>query len=92
MYKRIYSNNFRKNLKSYLKNGNFSREKLEGIIDRIILGLPLEVSLKNHKLQGRYKHLYECHIQPDILLIHGKDEKLGLIILINIGSHSNLFG
>ena len=65
MYKRIYSNNFRKNLKSYLKN---------------------------HKLQGQYKNLYECHIQSDVLLVYEKNEKLGLIILINIGSHSNLFG
>lgn len=92
MYQIIHSNNFRRKLKNNLKNGCFPREKLEYLLYIFSSELPLDSSFKNHKLQGQYKHLYECHLQPDILLIYERDDKSRLIVLVDIGSHSDLFG
>lgn len=45
---------------------------------------------RNHKLQGRYKGCWECHIEPDWLLVY---EKLAdsTIFFLRTGTHSDLF-
>lgn len=51
----------------------------------------LPPTYKAHKLRGNYINHWECHIQPDWLLIwycnHDKKE----IHLIRTGTHSDLF-
>lgn len=91
MYQILYTNNFKKNLKKLLKSGNFPREKIENIIDVLSGGEILEPSLNNHKLHGKYIGMYECHIRPDVLLIYEKDNKEKVIILVDMGSHAELF-
>lgn len=46
---------------------------------------------KPHKLTGNYKGMWECHIQPDWLLIWEQNEIIKLITLTRTGSHSDLF-
>ena len=46
---------------------------------------------KPHVLKGNFKGLYECHIQPDWLLIWQLEQEIKLISLIRTGSHSDLF-
>lgn len=44
----------------------------------------------NHPLKGDYHGYWECHVLPDLLLIYQrKDNEL---ILVRLGSHSELFG
>lgn len=38
-----------------------------------------------------YINCKECHIEPDLLLIYQVHDKELLLLLINIGSHSELF-
>ena len=52
----------------------------------------LPAQYKPHKLVGKYAGLWECHIQQDWLLVWEQhDEELELI-LIDTGTHSDLFG
>jgi len=46
---------------------------------------------KPHKLTGNYQGFWECHIQPDWLLIWFYDEEKKLIELARTGTHSDLF-
>jgi len=46
---------------------------------------------KPHKLKGKYNGLWECHIQPDWLLIWDMDNDIKLITLLRTGSHIDLF-
>lgn len=59
------------------------------VLDLLINGKPLPAKYKNHKLVGNYRDRWECHIEPDWLLIYflGKD----YIIFERTGSHSDLF-
>lgn len=91
MYQIIFSNNFKKQSRKIIKSGQCPREKIENVIDILASGELLKLSLHNHKLQGKYNGLYECHIRPDVLLIYEKDEKLKLITLVALGSHNELF-
>nr|WP_183695740.1 type II toxin-antitoxin system YafQ family toxin [Alloprevotella rava] len=43
-----------------------------------------------HSLLGEYKGCMECHVENDFLLIW-MDETKGIIKLLRLGSHSELF-
>ena len=44
-----------------------------------------------HKLSGKYKGYWECHVKPGLLLIWDENEILNLIELVRSGTHSDLF-
>ena len=46
---------------------------------------------RTHRLSGKWKHAWECHIRPDWLLIWHEDDN-GLLVLARTGTHSDLFG
>ena len=47
--------------------------------------------MKPHRLTGNYRDNWECHIKPDLLIIWIQIESSGIIKLVRIGSHSDLF-
>jgi len=51
----------------------------------------LHAKYKSHKLRGNYINHWECHIQPDWLLIWLCDNDKKEIFLIRTGTHSDLF-
>jgi len=51
----------------------------------------LPAKYKPHVLKGNFKNYWECHIQPDWLLIWKQDEPIKLITLTSTGTHSDLF-
>ena len=54
---------------------------------------PLPIKYRNHYLTGKfgeYKNVQELHLLPDDLLVYYKVEH-ELIVLVAIGSHSELF-
>lgn len=64
-------------------------EKLWIVIEMLLKQKRLDTSMRNHKLGGNYKDHWECHIEPDWLLIYRKTvEKM---ILVGTGTHSDLF-
>jgi len=71
----------------YLNSYDIS--KLKNIITDLCQGLTLPVKNRTHKLRGNYEGFWECHIEPDWLLIYKKTETE--IILARLGTHSDLF-
>jgi mRNA interferase YafQ len=69
-----------------------TREKLEFVIDAIAIEKKLDTKHKNHRLKGELRDYCECHIAPDLLLIYKIEEEENLLILVDIGSHAQLFG
>ena len=78
-YKVFYSKKFKKNLKKMLKQGKNIEE--------------LNEKYKNHMLKDDkyYKNCGECHIEPDWLLVYQYYEGELILVLVNTGSHSDLF-
>jgi mRNA interferase YafQ len=66
--------------------------KLEIIIEYIRQRKVLESKYKDHALHGAYVGYRECHIKPNVLLLYEVDDVGRYITLVNIGSHSELFG
>ena len=67
--------------------------KLYYVINRLANGEQLELSYRNHKLinDNVYKDCYECHINPDWLLIYRYEENKLVLVLVSTGSHSDIF-
>jgi mRNA interferase YafQ len=63
---------------------------LEEVLDLLAADKPMPVKLKDHPLRGEYFGTRECHIKQDLLLIYEKREK-SVLVLIRLGSHSELF-
>lgn len=83
-----YSNKFKKDLKR-LQNSSEGIEQLNPILKLLKISERLPEKYRDIKLRGKYAHHRECHIKPNFLLIYKiEGEKL---ILVRIGSHSELF-
>lgn len=63
--------------------------KIVKVVDALAQGTKLAPKYRPHRLQGDMKGLWECHIEPDWLLIW--DETDEAIILIRNGTHADLF-
>ena len=91
-YDVVYSIKFKKSLKKMQKQ-NKDLDELLDVVDKLAQKEELDPKYRNHKLKDDkyYKNCSECHIRPDWLLIYQyKDNEL-LLLLMNTGSHSDLF-
>lgn len=91
IYQIIYSNKFKKSLKKCFKRG-LDIEKLREVLKILENGEVLPPECRPHKLTGKYKGNWECHIQPDWLLVWNQKETELVLLLIDTGTHSDLFG
>lgn len=91
MYKIILSVKYRKAVKKLKKSGQFNNNDLRIVISLLASGKKLPIKYQDHKLTGELRGYRECHIKPNLLLIYMIYKEKLLLILINMGSHSDLF-
>ena len=87
-----FTYNFHNGYKRVKKQGK-DISKLDNVIKRLTNGIMLEPKYKDHKLYDnkRFKDCRECHIEPDWLLIYKIDNNQLILLLVETGSHSELF-
>jgi mRNA interferase YafQ len=90
MYNIEYTGSFKRDYKLALKRG-YKEQLIQNIIILLVKGTLLPAKNKPHKLAGDYKDCWECHIQPDWLLIWQINSDTNTLILIRTGTHSDLF-
>lgn len=64
-------------------------KKLGDIVKKLTNEEPLDPKHHNHKLKGEYTGRWECHIEPDWLLVYCKTDTE--IVFERTGTHSDLF-
>jgi mRNA interferase YafQ len=82
-----YTHQFKKDLKLASKRGR-KFFVLDEIITLLRKEKPLPPKNRNHKLGGDYVGHWECHIEPDWLLIYLKTSKI--LTLVRTGTHADL--
>ena len=90
-YDIIYSNKFKKSLKKCFKRG-LDIEKLRDVLKILERGEILPPVYRAHKLSGNYQGNWECHIEPDWLLVWEQNDTQLVLLLIDTGTHSDIFG
>ena len=91
MYEIRSTKTYRKAYKKVIKHKDINLELLGEVIDRLARGEKLAAKYKDHQLTGELKEFRECHVQNDLLLVYIKNSDLLILVLVNIGSHSQIF-
>lgn len=64
-------------------------ERLEPIVAMLAKDEPLPARHRPHRLIGDMEGYWECHIEPDYLLVY--EYRPGTLLLVRLGTHSDLF-
>jgi len=83
---------FRQTVRLAIKRG-YDMSRLAHTIILLASGIPLPPNYRDHPLKGNRKGLRECHVDGagDWLLIYRKDNKKLILVLIETGTHADLF-
>jgi mRNA interferase YafQ len=79
---------FRNDLRRQKRRGK-DIEKLIAAVELLAETGMLPQGYRPHKLTGEWKGVWECHIEPDWLLIY--EVTATEVLLIRTGTHSDLF-
>lgn len=90
MKKLIPSTQYKKDYKRFRHDATKLKKLLE-ILSLLANGQTIPHVNRPHPLTGDYDGCMECHIQGDFLLIW-TDPDTDEIVLVRLGSHSELFG
>ena len=85
-----FHGSFRRDRK-LMEKRNRDMGKLVEVMALLINEQPLLPKHENHPLHGEYKGWWECHVEPDWLLIYRIDKAERRIVFYRTGSHSDLF-
>ena len=80
---------FERDLRLAQKRGKDVR-KLWTVVDRLLAKQPLDQRYRLHRLSGGWSPSWECHIEPDWLLIWNEEDEA--LTLVRTGTHADLFG
>ena len=89
-YKISTTHQFEKDLKRCIKRG-YPMDKFRTVIQLLERDGCLPEIYRPHLLHGDRQGQWECHIQPDWLLIYEIKKDELLLILTRTGTHSDLF-
>lgn len=84
----VPTRSFAKDLKRLARQKK-SAAKLEVLVDALSKNTGLPVSARPHKLQGEWADTWECHVEPDWLLLYTYTDTT--LTLVRTGSHRDLF-
>lgn len=91
-YEIIATSRFKNELKLIVRR-NKDLKKIREVVNRLANNEKLEERYKDHQLinNQRFKDCRECHIEPDWLLVYRINNKNLILLLVETGSHSDLF-
>ncbi len=82
------TNQFRKDFRLARKRGK-KLERLQVIIELLAKDAPLPSRYRPHRLIGDMAGYWECHVEPDYLLVY--EYLPDTLMLVRLGTHSDLF-
>lgn len=90
MFSLEYSGQFKKDLKRMVKRGA-DITAIRHVISILENDGQVPMEYRPHILKGDWDGIWECHIQPDWLLLYDISDSIKLIRLVRTGTHSDLF-
>ena len=85
----IYKKQFKKDFQAIARTGR-NMERFAEAVTMLQQGNALPAHFRDHSLIGNWKSFRECHLAGDLLLIYQTTDTE--LILVRMGSHSELFG
>ncbi len=91
MLKPVRTNQFKRDVKRLSRSGSKELSKLKKVLAKLINEEKLDAKYQNHPLKSNWKGFFECHIEPDWLLIYRINKDKKELELARTDSHSELF-
>ncbi|MDE2836564.1 MAG: type II toxin-antitoxin system YafQ family toxin [Chloroflexota bacterium] len=82
------TNGFKRDVRLVQRRGK-DLAKLWTIVEQLLSGQPLEARNRPRRLSGEMDGFWECHIEPDWLLVW--EQGLESLLLVRTGTHADLF-
>ena len=90
-YKLKYTGEFKKAYKRCVKR-HYNMQLLTEVLTVLQENGTLPPKYKPHKLSGNYSGKWDCHIHPDWLLVWMQDDDELTLLMLQTGTHSDIFG
>ena len=90
MYQVKYSKRFDKDLKLCIKRG-LNVQLISDAIRLLATNGSLPAQYRPHKLSGNLDGIWECHIQPDWLMMWEQNDSQLTLLFLRTGTLSDLF-
>ena len=90
MYNIKFTGEFKRDMRLCKKRG-YDMELIREAIRILSVDGKLPKEYLPHQLHGNRKGQWECHIQPNWLLIWEQHDKELILVMLNTGTHSDLF-
>jgi len=94
-YQIVVTSQYKKAFKQIIKRGVNDLDELKLVIDTLAQGKELDEKYLDHSIGMQRKYgkypVRECHVENDFLLVYRKAESVLELILIDLGSHSDIF-
>ena len=90
MYTIKFTGEFKRQMKLCQRRG-YDMELLREVIRILSKAGSLPPEYHPHLLSGNRKGQWECHIQPDWLLVWEQHDDELILVMLNTGTHSDLF-
>ena len=90
MYSIDYTKRFNKDLKRCMKRG-LDLQLIHEAIALLRTTGTLPAKYRPHKLSGNHEGQWECHIEPDWLMIWKQNDMELTLLFLQTGTHSDLF-
>ena len=90
MYQVKYSKRFDKDLKLCIKRG-LNVQLISDAIRLLATNGSLPAQYRPHKLSGDLDGIWECHIQPDWLMMWEQNDSQQTLLFLRTDTHSDLF-
>ena len=94
MYTIVQTKKFTKSLRRLVSAGlkKSVHKEIQFAINIIASGKELDEGYRDHQLKGELAAYRECHIQGDLLLVYRLIEGDLVLLLVDVGSHNQIFG
>lgn len=76
--------------KQYKKLGSTQQTRVNEAIS-LFTQNPFHLKLRNHSLKGKYQGYNSIDAAPDLRIIFKQEQNYVIIILLKVGSHSQLY-
>lgn len=82
---------YKRDLKRFRHNAEVIAE-LRNVTNALVADAPLPPKYRDHPLHNNWEGCRDCHIRPDVVLVYQKTADGLVLLLLRIGSHSEIFG
>lgn len=91
MYTIRYTVEFKRQMRLCQRRG-YDMAQLHEVIRLLSVDGKLPDKYRPHVLHGNRQGQWECHVQPDWLLIWEQHDQELVLIMLNTGTHADVFG